>query len=261
VGKTFGIGQLFGIQFRLHISWFIIFILITGVLVHPNYSQLPDWIVGIVTSLLFFTSVLIHELAHSLVGRANGIPFSSITLFIFGGVALMTREAPRPSAELKMALAGPLSSLALGGLFGLIWLAFRGSGSAVESVVAWLAIMNLILAVFNLIPGFPLDGGRVFRSLLWHFTGNYTRSSQIAARVGQTFGLLLVFSGLSLIVLEPFHFTWYDGLWITTIGLFLGSAASGSYRQAKTGSVFGNINAIDNKFTNKSSSLSDTVED
>ena len=122
MGKTFNIGKLFGIQFRLHFSWFIIFILATLSLVFPNYSRWHYWVLGIITSLLFFSSVLAHELAHSLVGRANGIPIDSITLFIFGGVARMTGEVTSPGAELKMAVAGPVCSLLIGGIFGLFLL-------------------------------------------------------------------------------------------------------------------------------------------
>ena len=122
MGSAFNLGKLFGIQFRLHFSWFIIFILVTVLLVDPYYSKWLYWVIGIVTSLLFFASVVAHELAHSLVGRANGIPIESITLFIFGGIAQMTREATRPSAELKMAVAGPICSLVIGSLFGLVWL-------------------------------------------------------------------------------------------------------------------------------------------
>lgn len=231
MGKTITIGRLFGIQFRLHFTWFIIFILLTGILVYPDFSHLSRWVIGIATSLLFFSSVIAHELAHSLVGRANGIPISSITLFIFGGIAQMTREATRPGAEFKMAIAGPLTSLALGIIFGVIWLLVRENGGPFSAVVSWLAIMNLMLAAFNLIPGFPLDGGRVFRSLLWHFTGNFNRASRIATRVGQGFGYMFILVGILVIVLQPMEFTWFDGLWIAAIGWFLESAASESYKQ------------------------------
>lgn len=231
MGKTFTIGRLFGIQFRLHFTWFIIFFLVTGILIYPDYSHLSHWLIGIVTSLLFFASVVVHEFAHGLVGRANGIPISSITLFIFGGIAQMTREPTRPAAEFKMALAGPLSSLILGVVFGVTWLLVRENGGPFSAVVSWLAIMNLILAVFNLIPGFPLDGGRVFRSVLWHFTGDFNRASRIATRVGQGFGYLFILGGILLIVLQPMRFTWFDGLWIAAIGWFLERAASSSYNR------------------------------
>ena len=145
MGGGFNLGKLFGIQFRLHYTWFIIFLLITVSLswrvfpvFYPGWSQPVYWTIGIVTSLLFFASVLAHELAHSLVGRANGIPVKSITLFIFGGVAQMTREVTKASAEFKMAAAGPACSLVIGGLFAVVWVLTRGviepvSAMALES--------------------------------------------------------------------------------------------------------------------------------
>jgi len=233
MGSAFNLGKLFGIQFRIHFSWFIIFILVTVLLVYPDYSQWPYWVIGIITSLLFFASVVAHELAHSLAGRANGIPIESITLFIFGGVAQMTKEATRPGAELKMAAAGPICSLVIGGLFGLIFLVMQNIVGPVAVMILWLAVMNVILAAFNLIPGFPLDGGRVFRALLWRFTGNYGRSTRIATRVGQGVGYLFILGGISIILLHPFDLSWFDGIWIVFVGWFLRSVASASYRQLR----------------------------
>lgn len=233
ISMAFNSGKLFGIQFRLHYTWFIIFIMVTLSLVNPNYSEWFYWVIGIITSLLFFASVLAHELAHSLVGRANGIPITSITLFIFGGVAQMTKEAEQPGAELKMAAVGPICSLVIGSLFGLIWWVTPDIMEPVASMILWLAVMNGALAVFNLIPGFPLDGGRVFRSLLWRITGSYYRSTQIAIWIGQSIGYLFILVGIAVIFLQPFSLTWFDGLWFTFIGGFLVSAASTSYRQLR----------------------------
>ena len=233
MGKVFNVGKLFGIQFRLHFTWFVIFILVTVLLVYPDFSQWLYWIIGIITSLLFFASVVAHELAHSLVGRANGIPIRSITLFIFGGVAQMTKEATHPGAELKMAAAGPICSLVIGGSFGLLWLLTPNMPQPIAIMILWLAIMNGVLAAFNLIPGFPLDGGRVFRSLLWRFTNNYSYSTRIATRVGQGIGCLFILSGISIIFLHPFGLSWFDGIWIVFIGWFLEGAASASYRQIR----------------------------
>ena len=233
MGNAFNLGKLFGIQFRIHFTWFIIFILVTVGLVYPNYSQWLYWVIGIITCLLFFASVVAHELAHSLVGRANGIPIVSITLFIFGGVAEMTKEATRPDAELKMAAAGPITSLVAGGLFGLLWVSIPNMAEAVADMILWLAAINGILAGFNLIPGFPLDGGRILRSLLWRFTGNYSRSTRIATRIGQGVGYLFILGGISIIVLRPFDLSWFEGVWVAFIGWFLGSAASASYRQLR----------------------------
>ncbi len=229
MGSAFNLGRVFGIQVRLHYTWFIIFILVTVSLVYPDWWRLLSWVIGVVTSLLFFASVLAHELSHSLVGRMNGIPIKSITLFIFGGVAQMTREAKKASAELKMAAAGPAASLAIGGLFGLLWLLTQDIIQPLAAMALWLAQVNVILAIFNLIPGFPLDGGRVFRSILWRVTGNYGRSTRIATRVGRGVGYLFILAGIVIIfVLRDW---WFSGLWLAFIGWFLNNAASASYRQ------------------------------
>ena len=237
MGNAFNLGRVFGIQFRLHYTWFIIFILITTSLSwqlfprsYPDWPWLLYWVIGIVTSLLFFTSVLAHELAHSLVGRAHGIPVRSITLFIFGGIAEMTKEAAHPGAEFKMAAAGPACSLVIGGLFALLYLLTRSTIQPIAAMALWLAYINVALAVFNLIPGFPLDGGRVFRSILWRISGNYGRSSRIAARVGQGIGYLLILGGI--LIMFILH-DWFSGLWMVFIGWFLGNAASVSYRQVQ----------------------------
>jgi Zn-dependent protease len=238
--NAFNLGKLFGIQFRLHYTWFIIFILITvsfsWQLFPGSYPEWPlalHWTMGLVTSLLFFASLLAHELAHGLVGRANDIPIKSITLFIFGGVAQMTREARSAGAELKMAVAGPACSLAIAGLFYSIWFLTQNTIAPVAAIAFPLAYINVALAIFNLIPGFPLDGGRVFRSILWHFTGNYKRSTRIATRVGQGTGYLFILGGILIVFLQPFGLGWFNGLWLAFIGWFLGNAASASYRQAQ----------------------------
>jgi Zn-dependent protease/predicted transcriptional regulator len=238
MGGSVTLGKIFGIQFRLHYSWFIIFVLITVSLswqyfpiAYPDWNTSTYWVVGVFTSLLFFASVLTHELAHSLVGRANGIPVKSITLFIFGGVAHMTREATRHSVELKMAAAGPIASLAIAGFFFLLYFSIQNTSEQVAALAFWLAQINAVLAAFNLIPGFPLDGGRVFRSLLWRFSGNYQRATRIAVYVGQGIGYLFILGGLVMIFLFPHN--WFNGLWLAFIGWFLTNVASTSYRQAQ----------------------------
>ena len=237
MSNTFNLGRLFGIQFRLHYTWFIIFVFITVSLAwlffpgnYPGWSPLIYWVVGLITSLLFFASVVAHELAHSLVARVNGIPVKSITLFIFGGIAQITREAAKAGTELKMAAAGPACSLAIGGLFGLLWLVTRGANEPIAAMSLWLAQVNGILAVFNLVPGFPLDGGRVFRSILWHVTGNYIRSTRIATQVGRGVGYLFMAGGILMIFI--LH-EWFSGLWLACIGWFIENAASASYRQTQ----------------------------
>lgn len=232
-GNAFNIGNIFGIQLRLHYSWFVIFALITISLVHPNWSQPYYWMLSIITSLLFFASVIAHEMAHSLVGKSNGIPVQSITLFIFGGVARITREAHSPGAELKMALAGPACSLVLGGLFGLLWLLTQSHLAPVAMMALWLASVNGLLALFNLIPGFPLDGGRVFRSLLWRYSGDYRRATTIATWAGRIIGYLFIAFGAFVVVFQPWGIYWFSGLWLAAIGWFLSNAATVSYRQTQ----------------------------
>ncbi len=240
MGNAFNLGNLFGIQFRLHYTWFIVFVLITTSfswqvfpVSYPDWPLALYWVIGIITSLLFFASVVAHELAHSLVGRANGIPVKSITLFIFGGISLMTREATKAKAELLMAAAGPVCSLVIGGLFGLLWFFIQSVVEPLAAMAFWLAYVNLMLAAFNLIPGFPLDGGRVFRSLLWRVTGNYRRSTQVATRVGQGIGYLFILGGILIVFLRPFGWDWFSGLWLAFIGWFLANAALASYRQVQ----------------------------
>ncbi len=234
MGNAFNLGKVFGIQLRLHYSWFIIFVLLTVSLVSPHWLSLLWWVIGIITCLLLFASVLAHELAHSLVGRAHGIPIKSITLFIFGGIAQMTKEATRPGAEFKMAAAGPVCSLVIGGLFALLYLFTPSTIEPISAMFYWLAYINVALAAFNLIPGFPLDGGRVFRSILWRVTDNYRRSTRIAARVGQGVGYLFILGGILIILLHPFGLDWFSGLWFCFIGWFLENAASASYRQVQS---------------------------
>jgi len=238
MGGAFSLGRIFGIQFRIHYSWFIIFVLITGSLswqyfpyTYPEWSAPTYWLTGIATSLLFFASVVAHELAHSLVARANDIPVKSITLFLFGGVAHMTREASRHGAELRMALAGPVASLVIGGLFFGLHLLLQSVNEPVAALTFWLARINVVLALFNLIPGFPLDGGRVFRSLLWRFSGNYQRATRIAFEVGRGVGYLFVAGGVILMFLSREN--WFNGLWLAFIGIFLTYMATASYRQTQ----------------------------
>lgn len=232
MSRAFSLGHIFGIEVRLHFSWFIIFVLVTVSLVYPDWTKPVSWAIGVVGSLLFFASVLAHEIAHSLVGRANGVTIRSITLFIFGGMARMTREATKAGAEFRMALAGPASSVAIAAFFGLLGY-LTGGIEPVAAMALRLALVNLILAVFNVIPGFPLDGGRVFRSILWRATGNYRRSTRIATYLGRGVAYLFILSGILIAFFRPLDLSWFDGLWIVFIGLFLDNAASASYRQVR----------------------------
>jgi Zn-dependent protease/CBS domain-containing protein len=230
------IGRLFGIPLKLHFSWFFIFALVTWALaanyfpdVNPHWSISASIITGIITSLLFFASVLLHELMHSVVAIASGIPVKSITLFIFGGVSQITQEPAKPKVELKIAIAGPLTSILLGGIF---WAIFYFTPNSFEYVIAvsfWLGLINFMLGVFNLLPGFPLDGGRVLRAILWWRSGNLRRATRWASNAGRGISFLFIFSGIWLIFQGPEW--WFNGLWLAFIGWFLGNAAVGSYRQ------------------------------
>src|SRR4030065_1611897 len=214
------IGKAFGIPLRLHYSWFIIFVLIVWSLTdgyfsvtYPHWSLVFSKAAGVVTSLLFFGSVLVHELMHSLIAQAAGIPINSITLFIFGGVSQMAEEPKQPQVELRMALAGPLASLVLGGMFLAIWYWLGGIPEFIKAMCFWLGWINIFLAGFNLIPGFPLDGGRVLRSILWGRSHDLRRATRTASNIGRGVGYLFIFGGIVLI----FTGNWLNGLWIAFI--------------------------------------------
>ena len=237
MGRSIQLGKLFGIPFKLHYSWFFIFIFITVILSYAYYPEVADdswstaayWGLGVLTSLLFFASVLIHELSHSAVAIREGMQVKSITLFFFGGVAQITREATKPTTELKMAIAGPLASITLAGLYyGIFWIS-NGFNVYLAELCRWLALINGVLAVFNMIPGFPLDGGRVFRSIIWLITGNYMRATRIATMAGRGVAYLFILGGIVLLFLPQWLF---NGIWFLFLGFLLYSAATTSYRQA-----------------------------
>ncbi len=232
------IGRILGIPIRLHYSWFFIFILITWVLtanyfptVYPSWSLAMMISAGLITSLLFFASVLVHELMHSIVALREGIQIQSITLLFLGGVSQMTGEPKKASDEFRMAAAGPTSSLVLGGIFLGIFFAARSTNTLSAQFIAaisyYLGVINIILGVFNFIPGFPMDGGRVLRSLIWWRTKNLKSATRVAAGFGRGIGFLFMFGGIWLIFTNNF----FNGLWLALIGWFLESSAAGSYQQ------------------------------
>jgi Zn-dependent protease len=228
------LGKIFGISIRLHFSWFFIFALVTWALTTSYFPGFyPDWslatkiVASVIASLLFFSSILAHELMHSVVAQASGIPVKSIVLFIFGGVSQIAEEPKDPKVELRIALVGPLTSILLGGIFLAIWFALPDTAEEAAAIAAWLGLVNLLLGVFNLIPGFPLDGGRVLRSILWWRTKDLRRATKTASNMGRGLGFLFIFGGIWLI----FTGFWLNGLWIAFIGWFLQNAAAGSFRQ------------------------------
>ncbi len=224
-----------GIPIRLHFTWFLIFVLITlsfSVYVfpqeNPTWPPLVYWAVGLAGGVLFSASILAHELSHSIVSKANGVPVRSITLFIFGGIAQISREASRPVDELKMAVAGPALSMVLGITFWMLALLTQRAFEPVSVLMSLLGRINLGLALFNMVPGFPLDGGRVLRSILWHTTGNYRKATRVATLAGQGVAFALIATGITWMILTRS----LDGIWFVLVGWFLENAASASYRQA-----------------------------
>jgi Zn-dependent protease/CBS domain-containing protein len=223
----FRLGKLFGIDIVIDYSWVLVFVLITWSLaehylvVHQEWSAALRWLLAVLTSLLFFASVLAHEMAHSLVSKSQGIPVPRITLFIFGGASQISEEPRRAIDEFWMALVGPLTSLALAAVFGVLWFTTQQFSPEITEVSGWLAGINLTLAIFNLVPGFPLDGGRVLRATIWGISKNLRLATQVAVGGGVVVSWLMIGIGLWQVVGGD----WANGLWIAFIGWFLQSAA------------------------------------
>lgn len=221
-----------GIPVQIDASWIVIAVLITWSLatrafptLHPGQSTTVYWLMAGCGALGLFASIVAHEIAHTIVARHHGIPMAGITLFIFGGVAQMEGEPRTPTAEYEMAIAGPLASIAIGIVaFAAALLPLPG---AAVTILTYLGVTNIALAAFNLLPAFPLDGGRVARALLWRRHGNMLRATKVAARVGHGFAFLLMALGaLRLLFADP-----VGGAWLFVIGFFLRQAADMSYEQ------------------------------
>jgi Zn-dependent protease/predicted transcriptional regulator len=222
------IGRIFGISIDLDYSWFLVFGLLTWALAVSYYPAefkhwgAPEyWSMGALTALLLFVSVLLHELGHSVVAKRYGIPVPRITLFIFGGVSEITTEPPSPGVEFWIAAAGPIVSFVLALTFWELR-PFLINVAPLFALAKYIAILNFALGVFNFVPGLPLDGGRVLRSIVWSITRNFRRSSVIATATGRFFGFSLIFIG----VLVVFTGNIFNGLWTAFIGWFLESAAA-----------------------------------
>lgn len=238
-GKRITLFRLFGFAIRIDLSWLIIALLISWTLAKDMFPRYYEgfqtsvyWLMGISGALGLFIAIIFHELSHSLVARKFGLAMKGITLFIFGGVAEMSDEPPSPKAEFFMAIAGPISSIVLGlALFG-IRIAGDGLGwsKPVLGVFSYLAMINLILAGFNLLPAFPLDGGRVLRSVLWGIKDNIRWATRIASSIGNVFGIALIFWG----ALSVFMGNLIGGIWWVLIGMFMRGASQMSYQQLVT---------------------------
>jgi Zn-dependent protease/CBS domain-containing protein len=248
------VARLFGIDIDIDPSWFFIFVLVTWSLTagfsqwHPGWGIALEVATALSASLLFFASVLAHEFAHSLVARARGLPVHRITLFLFGGISNLEREPASPATEFVMAVVGPLTSV----LLGLLFLALAGGPSGgvnatlndpvkalsrlspLSTLLLWLGPVNILVGLFNLIPAFPLDGGRVLRSLLWGATRDLRRATRWASQVGGVIAWLLIFAGIAMAFgarVPLLGSGLVGGLWIAFIGWFLRGAAESSYRQ------------------------------
>ena len=230
------LGSIRGIRIGIHYSWFIVLVIFSYLLAegqypnqYPGWTTTQYWVVAVATVILLFASVLVHELGHSFVAQARGIEVVGITLFIFGGVAEIAEESDEPGGEFAIAIAGPLTSRGLSAIFGGLWMLLHGTNAQVSALLGYLAVVNAILAVFNLIPGFPLDGGRVLRAILWKITGDVRKSTRIVSVigtfVGSVFFVLGIFAALSGNLI--------NGLWYLALGWFLQNAASSGYRQVE----------------------------
>jgi len=234
MGTSIRLGKIWGIPIGINYSWIFVFLLFIFLMseqfgdTFPGWPLTQRWAVAVITTVLFFLSVLAHELSHSLVAVRKGIPVRGITLFIFGGVSQLAHEARRPLTEFLVAIVGPLTSIILGLVLVGLWYLMRDVNSSLEAIFFSLSAINLSLGVFNMLPGFPLDGGRVLRSVIWGVTGSYWRATQIAARAGQVLGGLMVITGIGWAIFGQFQ-----GIWFALIGGFLFSAATMTYRQER----------------------------
>ncbi len=228
--------SLFGFKVSLDLSWFFLLILVSWSLARGFFPQhygglsiLTYWLMGVSSVLLLFASIVIHEVSHSLVARRYGVSIKGITLFIFGGVAQIEDEPPSPQAEFSMAIVGPLTSILIALIFFALSKILETTNAPVpfSAVLRYLALMNGALAIFNIIPAFPLDGGRVLRSAIWNRKQDLKNATRISSRIGSLFGFVLIFMGLLFVLRRSF----IGGMWWFLIGIFLSNAARSSYQQ------------------------------
>jgi Zn-dependent protease len=228
------IGHFFGIQVSIHWSWIFIFFFITGTFAEgilkdsfPDWTNGQLWSVALAISIVFFLSILFHELSHSLVARRYGIPVSGITLFIYGGVSNLTREPENNRQEFWIAVVGPLTSLAIAAVFAVAWLSLKSVSHGAANVSLRLAEINAMIGVFNMIPGFPMDGGRVLRSIFWARKHDILAATRLVAAVGQVVANLIMAAGVATFI----FFDWLTGVWLFLIGNFLRGSAFANYEQ------------------------------
>jgi Zn-dependent protease/CBS domain-containing protein len=231
---SFKLFRIAGITIGIHYTWIFALIFFSWTLAqvyfpayYPGWTTAVYWIIGIVAALLIFVSVLLHEIAHSLVANARGIPVHSITLFLLGGASNMEEEPQKPAAEFAMAIVGPVTSLVLALIFWGLAKIPQDAATPLAAILSYMAMINMYLGIFNLLPGFPLDGGRVLRSIIWGSTGSLTRATDIAGIVGQIFGWIFIGLGVYLAI----SVSLFSGLWIAFIGWFLNSSADASRKE------------------------------
>jgi Zn-dependent protease/CBS domain-containing protein len=258
VNTNIQVARILGIPVVVNLSWLFTLVFVTAILalrfypeVLPPGSRYRDdvalhWVMAIVSGLIFFGSILVHEFAHSIIALRFGIPVKNITLFIFGGVSQIGGEAKRPLHEFIMAIMGPFTSLVLAGLFfGLWYVTGRNENNPHTVVLEWLFLMNLIIAAFNMAPGFPMDGGRVLRSILWGVSGNLFRATQLATIIGRGLGYsLMIVGAIAFFGLIDFVDPW-SGAWFAILGLFLESSAKQSWLQTKALNILSRYAAED----------------
>jgi Zn-dependent protease/CBS domain-containing protein len=245
---SFKLGRIFGIEVNVHWSWIFIFAIVTwsfatGVFDHyyPGWSEAQKWGGGAFVALIFFISILLHELSHSVVSNRNNLPVRSITLFVFGGVSNLTKEPDTPGLEFRIAIVGPATSLALGVLFAVGWVVIKSYNDGLAGISANLALINGSLAVFNMLPGFPLDGGRVLRSIVWARNKDRLRSTRTAS----TWGQWIAYGIMGIGVLYTFFGGIFAGIWFLIIGFFLRNASVASYEQLLIESTLSHIRVRD----------------
>ncbi len=250
MNETLRLGHIAGI--RIGVNWTVL-VIFSLILIGLSTVQFPAlyedldvvaaWAAGTIAAITFFASLLAHELAHAIVARRNGLEVDGIVLWLFGGVAKLKGDAPDPQADLRIAGVGPLVSLVLGVGFGALafLLAGLGVGGITIGILGWLALINVVLAIFNLIPAAPLDGGRILRAILWQIRGDRTSAAVTAAKAGRIFGFVLVGLGLAQVVFLP----GLGGLWMVLIGWFVTAAAGAEEQQARVQDALGGLRVRD----------------
>jgi Zn-dependent protease/predicted transcriptional regulator len=240
------IGKFRGIEIEVNASWLVIFGLVTFMLGtnffpqnYPDWNPVLGWLLGGIIALMLFISVLLHELSHSIVSINFGIPVKKISLFIFGGIAQMEKEPDEPGKELKIAVAGPAMSLFLFFIFTMLAAAaaVTGAPEAILVLLTYVAQVNLVLAIFNMVPAFPMDGGRVLRALIWRYKGDFQNATRIAASMGGMFGYFLIFTGIFGVMTGNL----INGIWFAFIGWFINQASQASYQQTLMSNIFDKI--------------------